>query len=205
MTDTTWAIQLKNQGTLYATHIEEINENVTRGNEIQFALWLPQDATITNDTTARSGDVFDTLTIASGATYTIPAGVTVYAGEAVVNGTLTVNGTLVTTQVMQNTFDTLYQYGDWAGKFVTNETLNGQEKYRERLPTSASIDSIAVQITPSSDLVAMDTYGVWGLVTDMTDERDAPLNTAQLTMTVQVLAEDEQYADHAALETAKQV
>jgi len=72
--------------------------------------------------------------------------------------------------------------------------------YREQVPSRADVDSLVVQIEPSSDLSSLDVPGFWGLVTGGEDSRETSVSHEQLVLELYVLADAAQYADHTAIE-----
>lgn len=134
-------------------------------------------------------------------------------GSIAANADLTTNDANVVGQTKQFEFwlqsssdlSTLLQYGEWGGKYSTNRMIDGTLKYVERIPSSASIDSIVLGIEPSTSLQSADINGAWGLIDNVSDIREAPLGTNRINISLTVLAEYTDYADHTAIETALQI
>jgi len=103
--------------------------------------------------------------------------------------------------VSESDFQTLTDYDDYAGSYAPIELLNGNEKYRDHIPESGSIESLLVGIEPSSDLKNKDISGVWGVIDDISDSRNAALSTVQVELSVRVLARFAEYADHTTAES----
>lgn len=203
MTDLTFGIETKSNDTIRAEFATDFNDSITRGESVTFDFWLvgaDETLTVSSDTTATDQDIWASITVEAGVTYTVPSGATVYTGEITVDGTLDVQGTLVINGGTTDGFNTLYQYSEWAGSFARFESLNSIEKYRNQLPTSEPVDSLVFGIDPSSDLDGKDITGIWGLVNSLTDLRDNPLTTNRLRIELIVLAEYSDYVSHADLE-----
>jgi hypothetical protein len=73
--------------------------------------------------------------------------------------------------------------------------------YREQLPARADVDSLVVQLDPSTELSSYDVPGFWGLVTGGDDSRESTLSQERLVLELFVLAAADQYTDHTAIET----
>jgi hypothetical protein len=73
--------------------------------------------------------------------------------------------------------------------------------YREQLPARADVDSLVVQLEPSTELSSYDVPGFWGLVTGGDDSRETTLSQERLVLELFVLADSDQYTDHTAIET----
>jgi len=165
---------------------------VTRGDTAQFTFRV-----------AGSGLTADSLVVQSSETYTVSANTTeIYTQTDVKeNGQLNVeeNGTLNVTG--GDNRGELEQYADHAGAFSSLTTLNNTQKFREQIPTDADVNSILLGIEPSQTLKDRGINGIWGLVTNGTDERTSALTNNQYTIELQVLAEYADYSDRQALTT----
>mgnify|MGYP000650922622 CR=1 FL=1 len=102
-------------------------------------------------------------------------------------------------------FDTLRLYDEFGGKYTILETLNSEQPYRDHLPAGASVDSLVIGIEPDTELQNDSITGVWALIDGVADSRPSPLNLNRLQLSVTVLADYSDHADHAALETALKV
>lgn len=92
----------------------------------------------------------------------------------------------------------LREYGDFAGSMSVSRSANGVPHYTERVPDSASVDTLVLDFDPGDDVTATD--GFWGIVRRVDDPTRYPEDTARLDMSVVVLAELDEYDDLDALE-----
>lgn len=137
---------------------------------------------------------------------------TSYAIETESNGTLTAEfnagdpnnwttgGSASFTFELDTTDQTVVEeFAQWAGSFTTMEMLDNTVKFRDQLPSSATIDSCVLGINPSSDLDNDNIVGVWGLVESIDNQRNQPLTTNRYQFSLTVLAPYSEYADHTAV------
>jgi hypothetical protein len=144
------------------------------------------------------------LTVESGETYTVEAGTTEQIDFVEVFGTLDIDGTLeVDFLSNQGTIDNdgtlrvnerfafeledLKAYRRFAGKANLTPTLNATQKFSENIDES-ELGTLVIGIEPNDDLQSEEIPGVWGVVTDITDERNQALSTDAATISVDVLA-----------------
>jgi len=185
-----------------------------------FALNDPSEVnTITRGDTATYsfGNVATKLTINTGETYTVETGTTEEWDYVVVDGTLVIDGTLEADQVDNNgtidlngTLDInekyafelqdVQRYSPFSGKYAINETLGSKQQYSEFVPPSADIDTLLVGVEPQQDLKDETIEGYWGLINNISDDRNRALSNSQITLDIDVLATYEEYSDHTAVE-----
>jgi len=157
------------------------------------------------------------LTVATGTTYTISVDETERYDLVVVNGTLEINGSLEVDEIDINgtvtgsgTLDVNDQfafeladvepYSTYAGKYALEETNSAQQKYDERFPDTATIDTLLVGVEPTDRLKDKTIEGYWGLIDDVTDERTRALTNNQIGVEITVLAPYDEYVDHTAVQ-----
>jgi len=202
MTDTSYTIHTKSNGSIIADFQSGDLHNLTRGESSNFTFNLPQNTD---------------LVVENGETYTVPSGQTIGFETTTVNtgGTLIVNGTLQTTTFVDNTtngttvngqiivtdtgsYTTLQEYEHHAGSYSLNETLQNAFPYSEQLPPSQ--DSIVFRIEPSTDLQTKNVRPIWGIVDSITDNRNTALNNISYQISVTVLAFGSEYSDFTSIE-----
>jgi len=183
------------------TDASELN-NRSRGETISISLTIPQP---TAD-----------LNVASGETYVVEAGTIEFYDDSVNEGTIDVNGVIVyygnavnfgtvddsdgvSVFPDENPFKTLLSYDRHAGSYALSDTLNNTQRYHERLPGSANISSLLVGIEPSPKLKSEFVGGVWGLISNVTDNRSRALTNPVVTLEIDILAEYSEYNDVAAV------
>ena len=208
---THFKIETKSNGLIvanFATNDVNSLNNITKG----------ESATFRFDFNDKGTD----LTVASGETYTVETNTIEAYNSIVVDGTLTVNGTLFGNDLTVNgtvnnngtidinegqviDYDTLLDYDEYAGKYTRLETFDAAQPYREFIDTTDFLDSLVFGIEPEPTLQNEDIPGVWGLVSGIEDSRNNPLSVNRFTITVDILATYNEYADHASLETALKV
>lgn len=93
----------------------------------------------------------------------------------------------------------LEELAQWAGSFTTMEMIDNTVKYRDQLPSSATITSCVLGIEPSTELTADNVVGVWGLLESVSNQRNQPLTTNRYQFDVTVLAPYDEYAGHTAV------
>jgi len=185
----------------YATNAPSEVNNQTRGESATFELEFNE---------------FGDLVVASGDTYTIDAGEFEGWDHVIVRGTLTVNGELNCNELTidggtindngtitigdgyVNNYADLFDYDRFAGSYTPLETLGNKYPYSERIDNS--IDSLVFGIEPSTQLQNEYINGIWAILDNITDSRNQPLSTNRITIDVTILAQYDEYADHAAIE-----
>lgn len=180
----------------------ELN-NTTRGETATFTLEI---------------DSAENYTIASGETLTVAQGEAEYYGTLTVDGTLNVDGEVYAEVLDDNggtvnisatgevtLLDTVSDSGEllavdeYAGKHSVEESFRGTQYFKEFTPDNVSL---IIGIEPNQDLQAKNIPGVWGLVSNVVDERTTTLNTNRLTLEVTVLATFAEYSSAAAVSDA---
>lgn len=188
--------------TLTAEHVQtdpsDVN-NRSRGESASFDLLIP------------FGD--GTLTVASGETYTVSAGTSEEYNNADIDGTLVIedtaeltifgtldndgtidnDGTLTVTSGSAGGFADLIRYDRHAGSYTLSGTLNNTQRYKERLPTNANINSLVVGLEPATELQNNEIQGKWGLISNVTDSRTRALTNPVLTLEIDILADYNEY------------
>jgi len=192
----------------YSQHVQsdpsEIN-NRTRGEATPFALSVPQHP--------------DNLAVSSGETHTVKSGKIEVYNNVTVDGTLTVDGILVVygtldsvdgtvdsvdgriNNLSKSPYNELLAHDRHAGSYTLTGTLNNTQKYKERLPSSANINSLVAGLEPATDLQNRDVAGKWGLISNVTDSRTRAFTNPVVTVEVDILADYSEYSDVAAVQT----
>lgn len=98
-------------------------------------------------------------------------------------------------------YHTLLEYLDFANEapVETGVTQTGRTWYKEET-TDAPVPSFVVGVEPSADVI--DVTGFWGIVTGGQDRSVPIAELRRLDVTLFVLAELDEFADRAAVETA---
>lgn len=117
---------------------------------------------------------------------------------AVVDGDLTVSGDLT---IESNGAYALRRYIYAAAGVHVRRGADHTVTYHERIPGGSGLQSLALRVVPSEDLVRKGVAGVWGVVTGGRDARNSNLTRDVVELDLAVLARAEEYADHAALES----
>lgn len=102
-----------------------------------------------------------------------------------------------------NRYEAVRQLLDWANTAATGQDANGVPYYRTRVPGDASVDSLAVKLEPGEGIQSG--IGLWGIVTGGDDPTTLAAANARLSLDVFVLAEADEFRDHAELEAARRV
>lgn len=204
MVDVSWTVHTSDTTQIIADGVlvdPDQNNTITRGETAEYVF--------TN--------VAKTLTVGVGTTYTIAVGETERYDFVVVNGTLEINGTLECDEIDVNgtvtgsgTLDVNDQYAfeladvepysTYAGKFSITETLGSQQRYNELLPSNATIDTLLVGVEPTQRLQDKTINGYWGLIENISDNRNRPLSNSRIGLEMTVLAPYDEYADHTAVQ-----
>jgi len=155
-------------------------------------------------------DPSDTLLVETGGTVTISQGdtesydfVEVESGGTLdVDGTLNINERLInngtvdndgTINIQDGEQTDVTEYARYAGKYTVSETLGGEQKYRERLPSDSSVSSLLVKFEPKESLQNRQIPGVFGLIDGVTDTRGPALSQNEFEVTVRILATTQEY------------
>jgi hypothetical protein len=200
MVDTSWEIHTGDNSRIFADAVltDPANLNViTRGESATYVF--------TN--------ILKTLVVESGDTYIISNGETERYDVVVVDGTLVVDGIVETERIEINgtvtgdgtvdldeafAFDLadVEPYSKYAGTFSLNSTLDNTQRYNERTPTNAEIDTLLVGIEPAERLKDKTINGYWGLIQNISDNRNRPLSNNRVEIEIAVLAPYDEYDDH---------
>lgn len=93
------------------------------------------------------------------------------------------------------------EYSFYAGRYSGPDiALDGTAHVTERTPSSASVDSIIVRLTPGPALPH--TPGLWVILDDVDDETRFIRDMSRITFDVIFLARESEYADRTALKNA---
>jgi len=204
-TDIFFKIHTKEHGPIIAEYATSDPYTVTRGGRARLQVWIPEEniLTVTSDTTIPSEKawVFSDITI-DGATLTVEGSLQADTINVINSGSINVDGGTVNTSDI-DAFAELLDYGDFAGSFSTNTTLSGIELYNEQTPTAR--DTLLIGIEPATKIQNNDLSGVWGLVDNIREVRDKTLTTQTIEIELRVIAEYNQFADHAAIEADRKI
>lgn len=138
---------------------------------------------------------FGIVTVESGGTLTIEG--TLNCDQLQNNGTVNNNGTLNVNDDIKFEYAEIEPYAKLAGNFTITETQAKTQKYVDRTPSSASIDTLLLGIETRSDLATQEINGYWGLVSNITDFRNQALsNGPRIRVEIQVLAPYSEFNDH---------
>jgi len=146
-----------------------------------------ETVTVSNGDTER----FDFVTVESGGTLTVDG--TLEADELTNNGTLNVNGTLKVNERFAFELEDLRPYREYAGNATLRETLNGTQRFSERIDESV-LDTLVIGVEPDQSARDDAIPGVWGVVERVTDSRNQPLATNVATIELRVLAPFNEYS-----------
>lgn len=84
----------------------------------------------------------------------------------------------------------------YAGEYDGFTGLNLREQYQDYIPPDAPIESLLIGIEPDTELSNNNITGVWGVIDQLTDQRNAPQTDLQFELSIYVLTEFNEYADH---------
>lgn len=200
MTNTEWYIHTKDFGILTADSVvSNQRHSLTRGETTELTFSFEgQSTTGTPELTVSSGfnktiaatesEEYTTVTVEQGGSLTVEE-----------DGQIT-SGVESTDATGEDAWLKAQQHADHAGSYEVLSTLSNKQPYSERLPNNADVSTLAVGIEPSQDLKDKDVTGIWGLVESGQDERNNPLVDYDYTLSLYVLAEYSEYADHTELE-----
>jgi hypothetical protein len=102
--------------------------------------------------------------------------------------------------VTESTLDTLLAYDRHAGSYALQGTNKNTQRYKERLPSGANINSLVIGLEPDTELQNDDIVGKWGLISDVADSRSQALTNPVATIEIDVLADYSEYADVTAVQ-----
>jgi len=88
-------------------------------------------------------------------------------------------------------YEEVREYSRWAGRYAMNEAIDGTPRYSEHTPSSASVDSIVVKLSPSDQVERTD--GLWVILDDVKDQTRFIRDTARIQIRFTVLARADQY------------
>lgn len=202
ITDVYYTIHTKTNSTIYVQYNLADWNNLTRGESASFEFHLPSpgdDLVVSNDRTVAAGTLesYDTVTVQSGATLTVEG----ILQATQIDSSGTVDSTTGTVNILStNELEILRQYDDFGGGYATIETLTSETKYRDQLPSDASVTTQAIGIEPSQTLKDRDVTGVWALVDSVDDSRPLALSDETVGVETTVLAEYSEYDNHTELE-----
>jgi hypothetical protein len=212
MSGTQITVRTKSNGLLVANYstsdVSDLN-NTTRGDTATVTLDFDESGTdliVTSGQTITipvgSTEGYDAVTIQDGGTLTVNGKLN--CNVLTVEGTLNNNGVVNVKDGLVAGYDTLLDYDQFAGKYATIETLSADQKYTEQF-SDTDIDSLLLAVEPTDDLQNEYIPGVWGLIDNVTDDRNSPLTINRVTVEVTVLATYGEYVDHAAVESDLQI
>jgi len=92
--------------------------------------------------------------------------------------------------------DDVQKYSPYTGDYTITETLISTQKYVEQIDPDAPISTLLVGIKPDTNLSNEDIGGYWGLIQNITDNRNQSLSDTFVTLEIDVLAPFDEYADH---------
>jgi len=177
--------------------------DLTRGDSQSITLRFPgggqlDDLVVTGTYTVPSGttETYDVVQIQNGGTLIIEDGASIYCNRRDNDGTVDNDGlfSIGSAVLGGDAWVEMQQTADFGGEYTINESLNSQQRYTERIPSGADVDSLVVGIEPSAELQNNDVTGIWALVDGGTDERNTTLSEWQYTVDVTVLAELSEYS-----------
>lgn len=188
--------------TVYASYLLEEQYEAGINERASLQLELSRgDLTLSNDYTVSGTESYKSITIPAGTTLTVPDGAVLAGQRITVNGTLDNDGTVA----IYDGIGTLLDYDEYSGNYKVTEMLNGILKYDDTVPNSAPIENLLIGIEPAPDLQASNIPGVWGLIENVEDTRNAALSNEQMTLTVRVLARFDEYDSISDVQAALEV
>lgn len=206
--DNYYRVHTKGQ-TLTADYIltdwSDANElTIGESRRVNLHFGLENDLTVSGTYTVTSGTIeqWDTVTIQDGATLIIESDAELLTNTVTVEsgGTLTQESDSTLTEY-GNLFETLLEYGKWAGSFASFTSINSTEKYEEQFNIDrANINSIVIGLEPSQSLKDRNVRGIWGILSADTDNRPRALSDVQFGLELRILGWYDEYADHTAVE-----
>lgn len=176
--------------TLYASYVLNGPYEAGVGERARVRLDLSRgDLTVSGNYTVAGSESYDRITVAEGATLTVPDGSVLVGRQLNVNGTLDNDGTVK----IIDSVETLLNYDEYSGNYQTTEMLDGTLRYEENIPDDAAVDSLVVGVEPDNELQSDNIVGVWGLIDNVRDTRPAALTTERVDLSVRVLARFDDY------------
>jgi hypothetical protein len=97
-------------------------------------------------------------------------------------------------------YETLRQYLEHATTVETRTSHDGSPSYRERIPSSAPIDALLLEVVPTEG-THPDVDGVWGVVEGGDDGSLARAADPLLEFDLLVLAKSSEYSSHSNVES----
>ena len=94
----------------------------------------------------------------------------------------------------------LREYQDYAGSYTPSTSITGEPRFSERLPPSASVESLVVDLVPGPDV--QETPGLWIIIDKVDDSTRFVQDTARQQIRGRVLGEHSDYQDRAAVKAA---
>jgi len=148
--------------------------------------------TVAEDTT----EIYTDVIVESNGILNVDGELIVY-GNVTNNGTINISatGTLTITDKAVEPFADIVAFDRHAGSYSINNTLNNQQRYRERLPANPNISSLVVGIEPNKSIQTEDITGVWGLIGNISDARNRPLSDSLIRVEIDILAAFAEYSD----------
>lgn len=140
-----------------------------------------------------------TLVVPSGETHTVTSETAEFYESVQVDGDLVINGELVIGPA-SNRWQEVEQYGDYAGHASTGLGLNTVPFFNDQLDSDADINSLVIGFEPSPKMKDRDRVGFWGILTNMTDQTNAPISRPALDIEAWVLAK---YSDYDSAEAVR--
>lgn len=135
--------------------------------------------------------IYDTLTVTEGNSVIVNG--VLQAQTIDNNGEVDNNGTVLTGGGSR--FERLLDYDEYVESISVQSMLDGTQTIVERKPPSAPVDSHIIGIEPAPDLEDEYIRDQWGVITNVTDARNEPLNTDRIELEITILAPKEDYAD----------
>jgi len=89
-------------------------------------------------------------------------------------------------------YESLREYGDYAGAVAFGTDINGLPWYREQVPVKSNVESLVVNVVPGAE-VRGKVSGIWALILGVTDETTPPLNYHVLDVEFGILAKSSKY------------
>lgn len=94
-------------------------------------------------------------------------------------------------------YQNLLDYADFAGSATVDRAVNGTPVVTERVPASAPVGSIIVDVAPGADVDYA--QGFWGVIQQVDDQTTVPADMAVVEVRLTYLADASEYAGRQAL------
>jgi len=130
--------------------------------------------------------------------FTVGGSYTSDSGDTVATGATA--GSKLDTGTHIDRYTAVREYTRWAGRYALTTAIDGTPRYSEHTPSSASVDSIVVNLDPGPEYD--DTPGLWIILDDVTDQTRFVQDFARLQIRFTVLARGDEYDSRSALESA---